>query len=138
MVSHVIKARGHPRVTARHRTTFMITKDPEVGPKGDCIIAVSLDKAGPDLPPELKRAIRSGRELLITLKAGGAMEKVRARGHSSLTLNHPRDLVVRKGSFTCGRTLAILANKAAADFSRAFVEILKNPETEVQISIIVR
>jgi hypothetical protein len=138
MASFVIKARGHPRITARHRTTFMVTRDSEAGPKGDCIIAVGSDKAVSDLPPELKRAIKSGRELLITVRVGGLVEEVRAKGHPSLSLVHRKDLVVRKSSFICGRTLAILSNKAAADFSRDFVEKLKDPETEVQISITAR
>jgi len=137
MLSHVIRARGHPGITARHGTTFMITKDLEVGPKGDCIISVGSDKAVSDLPPELKRAIRSGKEIFITIEASGVTEKVRARGHPSLTLDYPGDLVVRKSSFTCGRTLAILADKAAADFSPAIVRSLRDPKTEVKISITV-
>ena len=135
MASFVIKARGHPAITARHPTTFMFTKDQEAGPNGDCIVAVGLDKAGPDLPPELKRAAKSGQTLLITIQAGETVEKVKARGHPSLTLDHPGDLVVRKGSFACGRTLAILADKSASDFSPDFVKKLKNPETDVKISI---
>lgn len=135
MASFVVKARGHPGITAKHRTTFMLTKDPEVGPKGDCIVAVGLDKAGPDLPPELKRAVKSGQTLLITIQAGEMVEKVKAQGNPSLTLDHPGDLVVRKSSFACGRTLAIWADKSASDFSPDFVKKLKDPETDVKISI---
>jgi hypothetical protein len=131
----VIVARGHPGITARHRTTFMITKDQEVGPMGDCIIAVDADKAGPDLPPELKHAIRAGRELVITLEIRGTAEKVHAFGHPSLTLNHPTDLVIRKSKFICGRTLAIGADKAAADLRRKFVVALRNPATKLELKI---
>jgi len=138
MASLVIRARGHPGITARHRTTFMLTKDQEVGPKGDCIVAVGLDNVGPDLPPELKRVVRSGQALLITIQAGEMAEKVKAQGHPSLTLDHPRDFVVRKSSFICGRTLAILADKAASDFSPDFVNRIKDPETEIKISITAR
>lgn len=134
-MSWVIVARGHPGITARHRTTFMVTKDREAGPMGDCIIAVGADKAGPDLPSGLKQAIRAGRELVITLDVGGMAEKVHAFGHPSLTLNHPTDLVIRKSRFICGRTLAIGADKAAADLQRKFVAALRNPATKLELKI---
>ncbi len=134
-MSWIVVARGHPGITARHRTTFMVTKDRGVGPKGDCIIAVGADKAVSDLAPELKRAIRAGRELLITLRAGEMVEKIHARGHPSLTLDHPTDIVVRKSKFTCGRTLAIGADKAAAELSRKFAAGLRNPATRVELKI---
>ena len=131
----VIVAKGHSGITARHRTTFMITKDREVGPMGDCIIAVGADKAGPDLPYELKNAIRAGQELVITLEVGGMVERVRARGHPSLTLDHPTDLVIRKSKFVCGRTLAIGADKAAADLQKKFVAALRNPANKLELKI---
>ncbi|MDI6642617.1 MAG: DUF371 domain-containing protein [Candidatus Hodarchaeaceae archaeon] len=134
-MSWVVVARGHPGVTARHRTTFMVTKDREVSPRGDCIIAVGADKAVSDLPPELKRAIKAGRELSITLKVGKTVEKIQARGHPSLALDHPTDIVVRKSKFTCGRTLAIRADKAAADLQRKFVTALRNPATKLEMRV---
>jgi len=134
-MSWVIVARGHPEITARHRTTFMVTKDREVGPMGDCIIAIGADKAGPDLSSELKHAIRAGRELVITLEVDGMAEKVHAFGHPSLVLSHPTDLVVRKSRFVCGRTLAVGADKAAADLRRKFVAALRNPATKLELKI---
>jgi hypothetical protein len=134
-MSWIVVAKGHPAITARHRTTFMITKELEVGPKGDCIIGVAADKAGPDLPPDLKDAIRAGRELLITLEVEGMVEKINAKGHPLLTLDHPTDLVVRKSKFICGRTLAIGADKAAADLQRKFVFALRNPANKIKFSI---
>lgn len=115
----------------------MITKDLEVGPKGDCIIGIGADKSVSDLPLELKRVASSNKELVITFMIGGMTEKVRARGHPSLTLDHPTDLVVRKSSFICGRTLAINADKAAADLSRNFTAALRNPNTKLEIKIAV-
>lgn len=131
----VILARGHPGITARHRTTLMITKEREVSPKGDCIIAVNADKAVSDLSPELKRVIRSARGLILTLRAGRRVEKIHAKGHPSLPLDHPTDLVVRKSRFICGRTLAIEADKAAADLSRKFVAALQDPSTKLELVV---
>ncbi len=130
-----IKARGHPNITAKHGATFMLTKDGEAGPNGDCIIGVSAEIAALDLDQGLKDVIRSGGGLLITVTAGGISEEIRAFGNPGLTLTDPKDLVVRKSSFVCGRTLAIRAGKSAADFSRELAEKLRDAETVVEISI---
>ncbi|RLI33421.1 DUF371 domain-containing protein, partial [Candidatus Bathyarchaeota archaeon] len=42
---------------------------------------------------------------------------------------HPSDLVVRKSSYICPRTLMIHADKAAADLPRKMVEALKRAAT---------
>ncbi|MEM7819116.1 MAG: DUF371 domain-containing protein, partial [Candidatus Aenigmatarchaeota archaeon] len=55
-----------------------------------------------------------------------------------LKLSHAEDIVVRKSDFIDNRTLAILANKAACDLKRELVEKLKNPETEIKITIEVK
>lgn len=125
-IVEVITARGHPRVTARHPTTLMITKDEEVGPKGDCIIAVAASRGAAEFSDDFKKAIKSGAAVTITIESGDSVEKVRAFGHPSLTLEHPTDLVVRKSKFICGRTLAIRADKAAAGLSRSFVSKLQS------------
>jgi len=134
-IIEVIRAKGHPRITARHPTTLMITKDEEVGPKGDCIVGVAANKGAVGLSGELKSALRSGAAVNITIEAGGEMEEARAFGHPSLTLVHPKDLVVRKSKFTCGRTLAVGADKAAADLSKALVAKLRDPSIEVKVTI---
>ena len=132
----VVRAKGHPMVTARHRTTFMITKDEAVGPRGDCIIGVKAERSSVELDQELKNLIASGGPVLITLKAGKLVEKVRAWGHPSINLIHPTDIVVRKSRFVCGRTLAIGADKAAADLSREFVYALRDPATDLEMKIV--
>jgi len=134
-IVEVVMARGHPRVTAEHQTTLMFTKDREVGFKGDCIVGVLADKGAVGLHEELKSALKSGAAVKITIEAGGEMEEVRAFGHPLLTLRHPKDLVIRKSRFTCGRTLAVGADKAAMDLSRALVVKLRDPSTKVKVTI---
>lgn len=131
----VITAKGHPRITARHPTTLMITKDEEVGPKGDCIVGVAANKGATGLSEELKSAICLGAAVDITVEVGDEMNKIHARGHPLLTFTHPKDLVIRKSKFTCGRTLAIGADKAAVDLPRKFVTKLQDPRTKIRISI---
>jgi hypothetical protein len=134
-VVEVFKARGHPRITARHPTTLMITGEKEVGPKGDCIVAVGADKGAKDLSGALKRAIRAGRRVRVTLKVGDIVEVIQGFGDPSLTQENPTDLVIRKSRFTCGRTVAIKADKAASDLSRNFVSRLQYPDAEIQVLI---
>jgi len=126
-IVEVITAKGHPRITARHPTTLMITKDEEVGPRGDCIIAVAASRGAAEFSYDFKKAVMSGAAVTITIEVGGRVEKVHAFGHPSLTLEHPTDLVVRKSKFICGRTLAVRADKAAAGLSRSFVGKLQSP-----------
>jgi hypothetical protein len=134
----VIIAHGHANVLATHPTTLEITKDAYLSRKGDCIIAVSADKTMSDLDPVLKESLRQeGSRISILIEAGGTVETVHARGSSRLILSHPTDFVIRKGSYICNRTLAIHADKAAADLSRTLVKKLKNTRQRVRFTLIV-
>lgn len=134
-IVEVITAKGHPRITARHPTTLMVTKDEEVGPKGDCVVGVAANKGAAGLSGELKLALRSGAAVNITIEAGGERDGIHACGHPSLSFIHPKDLVIRKSRFACGRTLALGADKAAADLSRALVAKLRDPKMRIKILI---
>jgi len=134
-VVETIVARGHPRIKARHPTTLMITKDREVGPRGDCIVAVAADKSAKDLSEIMKQAIRAGHRVRVTLKVGDIAEVIHGLGHPALALEHPTDLVIRKSRFMCGRTLVIEADKAAGDLPRTFVASLRDPAAEIRISV---
>lgn len=134
----VIIAHGHANVLATHPTTMEITKDDYLSRKGDCIIAVSADKTMSDLDPVLKESLRQeGSRISILIEAGGTVETVHARGSSRLILSHPTDFVIRKGSYISNRTLAIHADKAAADLSRTLVKKLKNTRQRVRFTLIV-
>jgi hypothetical protein len=126
MLVEKIKARGHRNVTARHKTTFEFTKETHLTPRGDCIIAVSVDRSLPELSERFREALqREGAVLEIVLHCSGLTEKIIACGSPDLILKHPTDLVVRKSTFICDRTLAVKADKAAIDFNREFVGRLR-------------
>ena len=136
-VVETILARGHENITATHKTTFEITKEESLTKRGDCIIAVSANKAMPDFKSEFKKALKNeNAKLIIEIKAGEIREIVRAYGSSQLQLTHPTDMVIRKSSYICNRTLAIKADKAAADLSRSLVEKLRKPKQNVEIKLI--
>lgn len=137
--SEVIIAYGHENVQATHRSTFEITKESHLSKRGDCIIAVSANKGLAELSDIFKEILRRcGSKLTILIEAGGASDVINAFGSPLLTLTHPTEMVVRKSGYVCRRTLAIQADKAACDLSKALVEKLKIPGEEVRITLTVR
>ena len=137
-VTEIILARGHENIQALHKTTFEITKEKQVSAKGDCIIAVSADKALSDLSLRFKKTLcRERAKLTVLIEAGGEADIVKAYGSPRLILDHPTDIVVRKSSYICNRTLAIQADKAACDLSRKLVERLRDPKRKVKITLTV-
>ncbi|MBS7648132.1 MAG: DUF371 domain-containing protein [Candidatus Bathyarchaeia archaeon] len=134
-----IIAFGHSLVKSTHKSTFEITKDEHLTERGDCIIAVRANKAARDLNDEFKRVAREpDAEITVIIEVGNEREVIRAFGSPSLTFMHPKDIVVRKSKYVCGRTIAIGADKAASDLSRKLVNRLKNPEEKVKITLIAK
>jgi hypothetical protein len=138
-IREVIFAHGHKNVQATHLTTLEITKEEKLTKRGDCIIAVSADKALTDLSVKFKDYLRKeNARISLLIEAGEIIDAVNAFGSPNLILTHPTDMVVRKSNYICSRTLAIQADKAAIDLSRKLVEKLKNPEQKVKITLTVK
>jgi hypothetical protein len=133
-----IEAWGHPNVSANNRTTFEVTKEDRLTRRGDCIIAINASKGARDLNDEFKQFARQGNaKITLIIEAGQYREMANGRGDLRLTLSHPTDLVVRKSSYICDRTLMIEADKAAIDFSRDLVKKFQEPSQKVIITLIV-
>ncbi len=132
-----IFARGHENITAKHKTTLEITRDAELTPRGDCIIAVDASISLPDFPENFKSLLRKDIifEVRIDLPDYKLSETLTARGSEKLPLTHPTDMVIRKSKFVCPRTLLVSASKAARDLDREVVEMLKDKKTEVVITL---
>ena len=138
-VRAVIFGCGHVNILATHKTTLEFTKDTHLSRKGDCIVTVAADKAVADLSAGFKENLRKpNAKLSVLIEVDGLMEQVNAHGSPQLILTHPTDMVIRKSDYVCNRTLAIHADKAAQDLSRAFVEKLKNSKQKVKITLEVR
>lgn len=120
-----LTAHGHPNVTATHRTTFEITKEDELSLAGSCIIAVGADKGALDLSRRFRDALhRPECRLTTTLRCGPYEVQISSRGDPGLSLTHPTDLVWRRSSFTCGRTIGINADHTARDLPREMITLL--------------
>jgi hypothetical protein len=127
---------GHENILATHRTTLEFTKDKHLSKNGDCIVAVSTDKAVADLSSEFKRHLRQANtEITVTIEAAGIKGQLKAHGSPNLVLTHPTDVVIRKSDYVSDRTLAVRADKAAADLPQELVEKLRNPQQRVKITL---
>ena len=132
-----IQTRGHSNVTSRHKSTFEITRDAEIGPTADCIIGVGMDRTMSDFPKEFKERIANpDTKIIVELETENGHDIITGFGHEDLTLTHPTDIVIRKSDYTCDRTLMINADKAARDLDSNLIEDLKNEKImEVTIKL---
>jgi len=138
-ITEIILAYGHKNIQATHKSTLEITKENQLSKKGNCIIAVSTDKALADLSSEFKEnLLKESAKTIMLIEAGEVVEVVNAFGSPRLILAHPTDMVVRKSSYICSRTLAIKADKAACDLSRKLVKKLRDPKQKVKITLTVK
>ena len=133
-----IKARGHENVLSLHKSTFEITKDKDLSLSGDCIIGLDIDKAMEDFPEEFKRKLANDdTKVIVELETPNAYDIIEGYGHHDLSLSHSTDIVCRKSTFICSRTLMIRANKAAIDLNRDLIRDLANGEPmDVNIKLI--
>ena len=133
-----IKAKGHENVLSLHKSTFEITKDKDLSLAGDCIIGLDIDKSMEDFPDEFKEKLANDdTKVIVELKTPNASDTIEGYGHHDLTLSHPTDIVCRKSTFVCSRTLMIKSNKAAIDLNRDLIKDLANGESmDVNIELI--
>ncbi|WP_457614046.1 DUF371 domain-containing protein [Methanopyrus sp.] len=130
-----LEAQGHENITGRHRSTFEVTKDPEIGPTADCIIGVRANTACVDLPEDFKLMLQRGARVEVILRAGGAEDRVVGVGHPGMTLQDSRSMVFRKSDYIDDRTVLIKCDKAARDLSRDLIRALKDPETVLTVKM---
>ena len=133
-----IMAKGHENVLSLHKSTFEITKDKDLSLSGDCIIGLDIDKSMVDFPQEFKEKLANDdTKVIVELKTPNASDTIEGFGHHDLSLSHPTDIVCRKSTFVCSRTLMIKSNKAAIDLNRDLIKDLANGESmEVNIILI--
>ena len=132
-----IKAYGHPNIKGTHRTTFEITTEEELTPRGDCIIGVKADKSAADLSNEFKQlAQRKNTVIIIVLKADEYKDIVLASGHQNLIIMDKQKIIVRKSTYIEPATIAVKANKAARDINRKLIEKLRDPRTVLETWIL--
>jgi uncharacterized protein len=129
---------GHRNIRCFHNRTIEITKAISLSTKGDCIAGVSASKACNDLDREFKAKLsETGRRVNIEIIVAEMTFRMCGFTDQRLTLSHDHDIVIRKSSYVCPRTLCVLCNKASSDLPRDLVMKLQNPATVAELKIIV-
>ncbi len=136
-VTEIIHCRGHKNVLGLHKSTFEITKETELSPNGDCIIAVGADKGAIDLSPEFRQAVADDTAILrTTLTSAELSVTILSQGASGITLTHPTDMVWRRSTFVCPRTIAVYSDHTASLLPRELVAALqRGAELTVTLTI---
>ncbi len=133
----VVEAYGDPNVRALHRTTFEITKDDYLTPRGDCIIGIRSSKALADLSDEFRDIMRHENSILIAiLKCQDIVDVVICRGSPNLTLSSDRKIIFRKSAYTSPDTIGIMCSKAARDLRRDLIEKLMNRSSKLDVILV--
>jgi len=122
----IFEAKGHRNVKALHETTFEVTKDDYLTPRGDCIIGIESEASASDMPEWLKNKIRAGGLVVVILCSEGVCDSVVGLGDPRMSLSDTRRMVFRRSNFVGPETVMIRASKAAKDLSRALIERLRN------------
>lgn len=122
-------AYGHANIEGTHKTTFELTQHTSVTPKGDCVIGT---RAAFDADA-LAALAQVSRRLKITLKVRSYAETIVGEANRSFVPGP--EVVIRKTDFISPRTLVLKADKSAADFSRQFVNALKDPKEQLTVIV---
>ena len=140
--SEAVHARGHPNVTAAHKSTFEITADADISPNADCIIAVGADRSAATLSEGFRRAAaRDDARITAIIRCGGHSDTVTGRGSARMTFADGASMVFRVSDYVCGRTVMIDADKAARGLDRGLAAALATRqvvEIELRVSQVPR
>jgi hypothetical protein len=135
----IIRCRGHPLVAGTHPTTFEVTAESHLTGNGNCIIGIAADKGCAGLSPAFKNVLaHDDARLLTRLACRGIEVEIHSRGSSQFTLIHPTDMVWRRSTFVCGRTIGILSDHVAATLPDELIRYLRAEETMVVTMVATR
>ena len=119
-----IRCRGHPLVLSTHPTTFEVTCEDHLTENGNCIVGIAADKGCAGLSSSFRSVLARDDAVLHTrLECDGVVAEVVSRGSARMPLDHPTDMVWRKSTFVCGRTIGILSDTVALTLPK---ELVKN------------
>ena len=131
-----ISFNGHKNIRSLHPKTIEITTESDLSLNGDCIIGVEASCGCNDIPEQMKNLMRNSKsEILFTISVNEISFKVKGNGHENLILTNPHDIVIRKSSFICPRTLAIHCDLASDSIPRQMIKSLQNPDSKGVFSI---
>jgi hypothetical protein len=124
-----ITAYGHPNVTATHRTTFEVTKEGSFHVQAIALLRWMQIRVPGILSRRFRDVLQHPKSRLdTTIRCGPYEVHVSSRGDPALSLTHVTDLVWRRSSFTCDRTVGICSDYTACDLPREMIDLLIREE----------
>lgn len=129
-----IYAFGHINLLSTHKTTIELTKAKKLTKKGNCIVGINATKACFDLNPILKEKIYNGKKIKVTLKVDNFQDSFFGFGNKELRLLDKDDIVFRKSSYVCNRTILLNCTKSSNDINRELIAKLKVPGKKLTIT----
>jgi uncharacterized protein len=122
---------GHENILSLHPKTIEITTESRLTVNGDCIVGTRASSGCNDLPEKMKMLLQNSKSNVdCTIMVKDFSFKVKGRGNDKLTLTNPHDIVIRKSTFTCPRTMATNCDAASDSIPRQMVKALQNPEAK--------
>ncbi|RKT86487.1 hypothetical protein SAMN05421805_106139 [Saccharopolyspora antimicrobica] len=121
-----MKCRGHGDIRATHGKTLEFAVDPEITARATCVVGVAAEVVEPGAPG-IAGPVR------ITIGVGDRSATVRAVANSMWRPG--TTAVVRRSSERLANTLATDADLAASTLPRDLLDGLRDPESEVDITV---
>lgn len=122
----IVHCRGHHHIRGLHPSTFEVTAETTLTPKGDCIVGIGAEKGAVALHPVFRQTLkREGAILFTKLSYGTSTIVVKSRGSPHLLLTHPTDIVWRKGGYIDNRTIGLWSDYVAATLPRALISHMR-------------
>ncbi|HKU33656.1 MAG TPA: DUF371 domain-containing protein [Candidatus Nitrosotalea sp.] len=122
---------GHENIRSLHPKTIEITTESHLTTNGDCIVGVKASSGCNDLPEKLKTLLQNSKsDVNCAIVVKDMTFKIKGKGNDKLTLTNPHDIVIRKSSFVCPRTLATNCDVASDFIPRQIVKALQNPDVQ--------
>ncbi len=119
---------GHKNIRSLHQKTIEITKESHLTPSGDCIIGVNASFGCHEIPDEIKEKLQnSDSRIKFSVLVDSYVFEINGYGNEDLKLTHPNDIVIRKSTFVCPRTLGLKCDKASDSIPREIIQLLQNP-----------
>lgn len=122
----VVPARGHPDVRATHAKTLEVTTEPDITSRATCVVGIA--------PPGALDGLRGLRgPVTVTLRAAGHSERITAVANPAFS--DATRAVVRRSGRRSPETLAVEADRAAADLDRDLARALADPDVEIEVVV---
>ena len=128
-----VYAYGHNNILCTHNTTIEITKEDTLTERGNCILGVKSSKACSTLNSNLKKQLKLGKKIKVTIRVDDDFDTFFGFGDDSLTLTSTKDLVFRKSDFISDRTVLIKCSKSSMELNRDLINALKVMDKKFEI-----